>query len=45
LRDRELEIFRSRLLSDEPMKLSDLAEGFGVTRERVCQIELTLKPP
>jgi RNA polymerase sigma-32 factor len=43
LRDRDLEIFRARLLSDEPAKLSDLAKGFGVTRERVRQIESSLK--
>jgi len=43
LRDRELEIFRARLLSDEPVTLVDLAEDFGVTRERVRQIESSLK--
>jgi len=43
LRERDLKIFRARLLSDEPMTLVDLAEGFGVTRERVRQIESSLK--
>jgi RNA polymerase sigma-32 factor len=43
LRDRDLKIFRARLLNDEPVTLVDLAEGFGVTRERVRQIESSLK--
>jgi len=43
LSGREIEIFRRRLLSDEAATLSKIAEGFGVTRERVRQIEQRLK--
>jgi RNA polymerase sigma-32 factor len=43
LRDRDLEIFRTRLVNDEPATLVELAETFGVTRERVRQIECRLK--
>jgi len=43
LRDRDLEIFRARLVNDEPATLVDLAVRFGVTRERVRQIECRLK--
>jgi RNA polymerase sigma-32 factor len=43
LRDRDLEIFTARLVNDEPATLVELAERFGVTRERVRQIECRLK--
>jgi len=43
LRDRDLEIFRDRLLNDDPATLVQIAERFGVTRERVRQIEERLK--
>ena len=43
LRDRELEIFRERLLTDEPATLVQIAERYGVTRERARQIEKRLK--
>jgi RNA polymerase sigma-32 factor len=43
LHDRDLEIFRARLVNDEPATLVELAESFGVTRERVRQIECRLK--
>jgi RNA polymerase sigma-32 factor len=43
LRGRDAEIFRQRLLSEEPSTLSELAEKFGVTRERTRQIEQRLK--
>jgi RNA polymerase sigma-32 factor len=43
LRDRELEIFNTRLLSEEPKTLVELAERFGVTRERTRQLEVRLK--
>jgi RNA polymerase sigma-32 factor len=43
LRDRDLEIFRDRLLNDDPATLVQIAEKFGVTRERVRQIEERLK--
>jgi DNA-directed RNA polymerase sigma subunit (sigma70/sigma32) len=38
LQDRDGELFRQRLLSDEPMTLSELAANFGVTRERTRQL-------
>jgi RNA polymerase sigma-32 factor len=40
LNDRERCIFHARNLVDEPIKLEDLAKKFGVSRERVRQIEL-----
>lgn len=43
LRDRDLEIFEARLLNDEPETLLQIAARFGVTRERVRQIECRLK--
>jgi RNA polymerase sigma-32 factor len=43
LRDRDLEIFRARLVSEEPVTLGQLAQRFGVTRERVRQLEQRLK--
>jgi len=43
LRDRDLEIFEARLLNEEPETLLQLAARFGVTRERVRQIECRLK--
>ncbi len=39
LRGRDAQIFRRRLLSDEPMKLKLLASKFGVSRERTRQLE------
>ena len=43
LRGREAQIFRQRLLNDEPAKLTKLATSFGVSRERVRQLEGRLK--
>jgi RNA polymerase sigma-32 factor len=43
LRGRDAQIFRRRLLNDEPMKLSQLAAKFGVSRERTRQLEQRLK--
>jgi RNA polymerase sigma-32 factor len=43
LRGREAQIFRQRLLNDVPVTLTDLATSFGVTRERVRQLEGRLK--
>jgi RNA polymerase sigma-32 factor len=43
LSGRDIEIFRSRLLSEEATTLGDLAEQFGVSRERVRQVEERLK--
>jgi RNA polymerase sigma-32 factor len=40
LNNRELRIFEARRLIDEPITLEDLAEKFGVSRERVRQIEV-----
>ncbi|HXI57175.1 MAG TPA: RNA polymerase factor sigma-32 [Polyangia bacterium] len=43
LRDRELDIFRERLLSDAPATLQEIGEKYGVSRERARQIEERLK--
>jgi RNA polymerase sigma-32 factor len=40
LNDRERRIFEARRLNDEPVTLEDLAAEFGVSRERVRQIEV-----
>ena len=40
---RERYLLRHRLLSDEPEPLADIGRRFGVSRERVRQIELRLK--
>ncbi|MDR3493183.1 MAG: RNA polymerase sigma factor RpoH [Ancalomicrobiaceae bacterium] len=40
LNERERRIFEARRLSDDPMTLEDLSEEFGVSRERVRQIEV-----
>ena len=40
LNDRERRIFEARRLSDEPMTLEELSSEFGVSRERVRQIEV-----
>ncbi len=40
LNDRERQIFEARRLADEPVTLEQLAEEFGVSRERVRQIEV-----
>jgi RNA polymerase sigma-32 factor len=39
LSGRELEIFRDRLMSDEPVTLQDLGDRWGVSRERARQLE------
>ena len=39
LNDRERRIFEARRLADDPITLEDLAAEFGVSRERVRQIE------
>ncbi len=40
LNDRERRIFEARRLADDPITLEQLAEEFGVSRERVRQIEV-----
>jgi RNA polymerase sigma-32 factor len=40
LNDRERRIFQARRLADDPVTLEDLASEFGVSRERVRQIEV-----
>ncbi|MCB1533533.1 MAG: sigma-70 family RNA polymerase sigma factor, partial [Rhodoblastus sp.] len=40
LNDRERRIFEARRLRDEPMTLEELSAEFGVSRERVRQIEV-----
>jgi RNA polymerase sigma-32 factor len=40
LNDRERRIFEARRLADDPVTLEDLADEFGVSRERVRQIEV-----
>lgn len=39
LSGRELEIFRDRLVADEPITLQDLGDRWGVSRERARQLE------
>jgi RNA polymerase sigma-32 factor len=40
LNDRERRIFEARRLADEPIILAELADEFGISRERVRQIEV-----
>jgi RNA polymerase sigma-32 factor len=40
LNDRERRIFEARRLSDDPLTLEALSEEFGVSRERIRQIEV-----
>jgi RNA polymerase sigma-32 factor len=40
LNERERRIFEARRLADDPVTLEDLASEFGVSRERVRQIEV-----
>jgi RNA polymerase sigma-32 factor len=39
LSGKELEIFEQRMIADEPLTLQELGDSFGVTRERVRQLE------
>ena len=41
LNERERRIFEARRLADDPITLADLAEEFGVSRERVRQIDVS----
>jgi RNA polymerase sigma-32 factor len=43
LKDKELVIFRERLLTDEPITLREIGERYGISRERVRQIEERVK--
>jgi RNA polymerase sigma-32 factor len=43
LKDKDLEIFQSRLLSEDPPTLQEVGARFGISRERVRQIEAQLK--
>lgn len=40
LKEKELVVFRERLASDQPRTLQEVADQFGMTRERVRQIEV-----
>jgi RNA polymerase sigma-32 factor len=40
LNERERRIFEGRRLADEPITLDELAREYGVSRERVRQIEV-----
>jgi RNA polymerase sigma-32 factor len=42
LSERDERILRARLLADEPLTLAELGEEFGVSRERVRQLEARL---
>jgi RNA polymerase sigma-32 factor len=44
LNDRERRIFEARRLADDPITLEDLASEFGISRERVRQIEVRALP-
>jgi RNA polymerase sigma-32 factor len=43
LSERELYILEKRLMTDEPVTLQEIGEEFGITRERVRQLEERLK--
>ena len=43
LKDKELVIFRERLLCEEPLTLREIGEKYGISRERVRQIEERVK--
>ena len=40
LNDREKDILVQRRLSDDPVTLEELSDGYGVSRERIRQIEV-----
>ncbi len=43
LKDKEAAIFNKRLLAEDPMTLQEIGDNFGISRERVRQIETRLK--
>ena len=43
LEDKELVVFRKRLVAEEPVTLREIGEEYGISRERVRQIEERVK--
>jgi RNA polymerase sigma-32 factor len=43
LKDKELVIYRERLLNEEPLTLREIGEKYGISRERVRQVEERVK--
>jgi len=43
LKGREAEIYRERLVAEEPLTLQELGDRYGVSRERVRQMEAAVK--
>ena len=43
LKDKELVIYRERLLNEQPVTLREIGEKYGISRERVRQIEERVK--
>ena len=41
--EREMSIWRERMIAEDPVSLAELGERYGVSRERVRQIEARLK--
>jgi RNA polymerase sigma-32 factor len=41
-KDKEMAIFEQRLVADEPLTLQELGDRFGISRERVRQLEQRL---
>ena len=39
LKDRDLEVYKLRILNEDPMTLQEIGEKYGVSRERARQIE------
>ena len=42
LKERDLEIFKDRLLNEAPKSLQEIGDFYGISRERVRQIEARL---
>jgi RNA polymerase sigma-32 factor len=42
LTGKDVDIFDKRIVADEPLTLQELGDGFGVSRERVRQLEARL---
>ena len=43
LKDKELVIYRERLLNEDPLTLREIGDKYGISRERVRQIEERVK--